>query len=89
VTASVEGPTGPSSWTQTVIVDPPLSASVTSSGGIVTAHSSGGAGALLAAHWTFNNGATAEGISVALPAGASGGSVTVVDATGNQLSLTF
>jgi PKD domain-containing protein len=89
VTASVNGSTGPSSWTQNVIVDPPLSASVATAGGTVTVTTSGGAGAALAAHWLFDNGATAHGISVPLPAGASGGSVTVVDAAGNTLSLTF
>jgi hypothetical protein len=89
VTASVIGPTGPSHWTQTVIVDPPLSATVTQSGSALSVSSTGGAGAIIAAHWTFDDASTADGIRVTKPGTATGGSVTVVDAAGNRVAVTF
>ena len=89
VTASVEGPTGPSSWTQTVIVDPALSAVVSEAAGVLTVTASGGAGEALAAHWSFNNASTADGIRVTIPAGATGGSVTVIDPAGNEFDVPF
>ena len=89
VTASVTGPTGPSSWTQTVVVDTPFSASVVNAGGNLSLASAGGAGSLLAAHWVFDNGTTADGLNAALPSGATGGSVTVIDAAGNRATALF
>ena len=89
VTASVAGPTGPSSWTQTVVVDAPFSAGVQNAGGQLSPTIAGGSGTALAAHWTFDNGATADGLSVSLPAGATGGSVTVVDSAGNTATALF
>jgi PKD domain-containing protein len=89
VTASVLGPTGPSHWTQTVFVDPPLSAFVTESGSALAVSSTGGAGSILAAHWTFDDSSTADGFAVTRPATATGGSVTVVDAAGNRAAVTF
>jgi hypothetical protein len=88
VTATVTGENGPSTWTQTVIVDPPLVVAVSQSGGIYTVTSNGGAGALLAAHWTFADATTANGLRVAKEAG-TGGSVTVVDGAGNRATATF
>ena len=89
VTATVQGPTGPSTWIQKVIVDPPLGALVTASGGLLSVAASGGTGELLAAHWSFDDGSTAEGITVSPPAGATGGSVTAVDSAGNRASASF
>jgi len=89
ITASVLGPTGPSHWTQIVIVDPPLAAAVTQSGNALSISSTGGAGAIIAAHWTFDDASTADGIRVTKPATATGGSVTVVDAAGNRAAVTF
>jgi len=89
VTASVTGPTGDSHWTQTVIVDDPLSAAVSHVGGILTVAASGGAGEAVAAHWSFDNGATADGIAVSMPSGATSGTVTLVDPAGNRATATF
>jgi len=89
VNASVVGPTGSSGWVQKVIVDPPLTAAVSQSGGIVSVSASGGAGANLAAHWSFNDATSADGFRVAMPPGATGGTVTVVDAAGNGATVTF
>jgi hypothetical protein len=88
VTATVTGANGPSTWVQEVIVDPPLSAAVSYSGGVFSVTTTGGADALLAAHWTFADATTADGLRVTSPAGTTG-SVTVVDAAGNRATTTF
>ena len=89
VTASVVGSTGPSSWTQTIIVDPPLSTAVQNNGGALSPVITGGSGTVIAAHWTFDNGAVADGLTVSLPAGATGGSVVVFDSAGNSATALF
>jgi len=89
ITASVLGPTGPSHWTQTIIVDPPLGAVVTRSGTALGIASTGGAGSIVSAHWTFDDSSTADGLNVTMPATATGGIVTVVDAAGNRVAVTF
>jgi hypothetical protein len=88
VTATVSGATGASTWAQKVIVDPPLAAAVSFGGGVFTVTGSGGAGALLAARWTFSDSTSADGLRAAKPAGTSG-TVTVVDAAGNRATVPF
>jgi hypothetical protein len=90
VTASITDPEDGKevTWTQQAIVDPPLAALVTVVGDELTAGASGGQGTILAAHWTFSDASTAEGLRVTRPAGASG-AVVIVDAAGNIASTTF
>jgi hypothetical protein len=89
VIATVTGSDGAiSKWTQRVTVDPPLGASVSINGDALTASSTGGQGSLLAAHWTFSNGSTADGLRVTRPTGTTG-AVTVVDGAGNRASASF
>lgn len=89
VTATVAGSDGAESqWTQRVIVDPPLAATISGSGDTLTAGVSGGQGTIVAAHWSFSGGSTADGITVTGPAGGSG-TVTVVDGAGNRATASF
>jgi PKD domain len=96
VTAAVTDQDGaPRSWTQTVIVDPPLRATVRAhprgSDVVLSAGAKGGDGGLLAAHWSFPDGSTADGLTVTQPRGEESGEieVEVVDGAGNQASLVF
>jgi hypothetical protein len=80
-------------WAQMVKIDSPLSASVdqrTDDGKLVlTARPIGGQRwNIVAAHWTFSNGTTADGTTATAPAGATSASVTIVDGAGNTASTT-
>ena len=89
VTASVVDPrTGNTiTWTATLIVDEPLVATVDVAGDVLTAGVIGGQGTILAAHWTFDDATTAEGIIVTKPGGH--GTVEVVDGAGNHATTSF
>ena len=80
-------------WVQMVKINPPLSATVvqrTEDGKLLlTARPVGGQRwDVVAAHWAFSNGASADGTSVTAPAGATNASVTIVDGAGNTASTT-
>ncbi len=89
VKASVTDNLGQSySWTQSVLIDLPLSAVVEQRperGNTIalTARAIGGHFDVLAAHWTFSNGTTADGTTVTLPHKHLDGSVTITDGAGN------
>jgi len=89
VTASIVDPrTGKTvEWTGKLIVDPVLTATVAVAGDALTAGVSGGQGTILAAHWTFTDATTADGITVTKPGGH--GSVEVVDGAGNHATTSF
>jgi hypothetical protein len=75
-------------WVQRVVVDKPLSVALdkkTKAGkAVLTARAVGGRRRhVLAAHWSFSDGTTAEGTTVTAPAGADHASVTIVDGAGN------
>jgi len=79
-------------WVQRVAVDKPLSVSVDQKSkagkAVLTARAVGGRrGHVLAAHWTFADGTTAEGTTVTAPAGAGHASVTIVDGAGNTATV--
>ena len=80
-------------WVQTVKIDPPLSASVDQSNDkgnvVLTANAVGGQRFdVLAAHWTFSDGSTADGSTVTAPSGASQATVSIVDGAGNTATTT-
>jgi hypothetical protein len=80
-------------WVQMVTIDAPLSAAVqqrTEDGKLaLTARPIGGQRwDVVAAHWTFSDGTTADGTSVTAPVGATNASVTIVDGAGNTASTT-
>jgi hypothetical protein len=79
-------------WVQTVRIDPPLEAGVdrhTTDGEVqLTAQATGGHEDVLAAHWTFSDGSSADGTTVTAPASADHASVTIVDGAGNTASKT-
>src|SRR5439155_109654 len=81
-------------WTRPVIIDPPLTAVVTTqrrgSRVELSAGVRGGDGHAIAAHWTFADGSTADGLtlSVSSPA-ALGGTVTVIDGAGDAAQAAF
>jgi hypothetical protein len=79
-------------WVQTVRIDPPLETGVdqhTADGNVqLTAQATGGHEDVLAAHWTFSDGSSADGATVTAPAGADHASVTIVDGAGNTASKT-
>jgi hypothetical protein len=80
-------------WTQTVRIDTPLSAAVdqdTEDGNVVlTARAVGGQRFdVIAAHWTFPGGTTAEGTTVTAPAGAEQATVAITDGAGNTATVT-
>jgi len=70
-----------------IIVDPPLAASVEDDGPWSSVLVDGGDGHAVAAHWTFADGGTADGLH-AKTAGRSG-TVTVVDAAGDTATASF
>jgi hypothetical protein len=74
-------------WTSTLIVNGPLSATVARSGDTLTAGVSGGQGTILAAHWTFDDATTAHGLVITKPN--AHGTVEVVDGAGNHATTTF
>ena len=75
------------SWTSTLIVNEPLTATVSRDGDTLTAGVLGGQGTILAAHWTFDDATTAHGLIVTKPDGH--GTVEVVDGAGNHATTTF
>jgi hypothetical protein len=75
-------------WTQRVRIDRPLTAAVAQvpephSAIALTALAFGGERSVLAAHWTFSDGTTADGTTVVLPHTHLDGSVTITDGAGN------
>ena len=80
------------SWTQTVVVDAPLSASIDrlSRGDhvVLTAGAEGGDGShVMAAHWSFSDGTTAEGTTVT-HAWSGQATLAIVDGAGNTATTT-
>jgi PKD repeat protein len=80
-------------WVQMVTIDSPLSAAVVQRTEdaklLLTARPIGGERwDVVAAHWTFSDGTTADGTTVTAPAGATNASVTIVDGAGNTASTT-
>jgi hypothetical protein len=80
-------------WVQSVRIDTPLSATVvqTTEHGttVLAAHAVGGQRFdMLAAHWTFSDGSSANGTSVTPPADADHATVTIVDGAGNTATKT-
>ena len=76
------------SWTQSVLIDLPLAAFVEQdpergSTIALTAGAIGGHFDVLAAHWTFSNGTTADGTTITVPHKHLDGSVTITDGAGN------
>jgi PKD domain len=89
VTASVTDNLGDTySWTQSVRIDTPLSATVVQTPGsgksvVLSVSAQGGEGNVIAARWTFADGRTAEGTTITLPHKPQEGSVTITDGAGN------
>ena len=77
------------SWTQSVLIDTPLSAAVDQDPQPantidLTARAVGGQQTnVLAAHWTFADGTTADGTTITKPHKHLNGSVTITDGAGN------
>jgi hypothetical protein len=76
------------SWTQSVTIDTSLSAAVDQDPErdntmVLTARAIGGHGDVMAAHWTFADGTTADGTTIAVPHKHLNGSVTITDGAGN------
>ena len=71
-----------------VIVDPAPRATVRRRRGRLLAGVRGGDGRAIAAHWTFADGTTTDGLRVGAPDAAQG-SVTVVDGAGNRATTAF
>jgi hypothetical protein len=88
VTASVTDNLGNTySWTQTVRIDSPLTAAVDQTpvrgnNVALTARAIGGSGNALAAHWTFANGRTEDGLTITAH-NHMDGTVTITDGAGN------
>ncbi len=88
VTASVTDNLGNTySWTQPVRIDTPLTATVVQTAGpgksvVLSAVGQGGEGNVLAAQWTFSNGATAYGPTITVHKHLEG-TVTITDGAGN------
>ncbi len=78
-------------WSQTVTIDPPPAATVDESrharSATLTAGVQGGDGHVIAAHWSFSDGTTADGITVThrRPGTVT---VTIVDGAGDEASKT-
>jgi hypothetical protein len=89
VTASVTDNLGNTySWTQSVLIDPPLTAAVAQDPEryntiALTAQAIGGQGSVLAARWTFSDGTSADGTTITLPHRHLDGSVTITDGAGS------
>jgi hypothetical protein len=75
-------------WEVPVRVYDELRASIESAGSDLVAHVAGGSGQVLAYRWSFDNGATANGERVALPAGATSATLRVTDAAGTVAAAT-
>ncbi len=76
-------------WTQWVLIDRPLSATVDQDPErgntiVLTARAIGGQQRnVMAAHWSFSDGTTADGTSITMPHKHLDGSVTITDGAGN------
>ena len=79
-------------WAQLVRIDTPLAAGVDQDRKkdslVLTARAIGGQHDVVAAHWAFSDGTTADGTSITRPAGPGGATVTIVDGAGNTATLT-
>jgi hypothetical protein len=76
------------SWTQSVLIDKPLTAAVSQDPEphntiVLTANAIGGQGSVMAAHWTFADGTNADGTDITMPHKHMDGSVTITDGAGN------
>ena len=76
------------SWIQSILIDLPLTAAVDQHperGNTIalTAYAIGGHFDVMAAHWTFADGTTADGTTITLPHKHLAGSVTITDGAGN------
>jgi hypothetical protein len=76
------------SWIQPVLIDSPLSAAVAQAperGNTIAlaVEANGGDSKVLAAHWTFSDGTTADGTTITLPHKHLNGFVTITDGAGN------
>jgi hypothetical protein len=88
VASVVDGRTGNTiTWSGRLYVDPPLTATVTAVGDVLTAGVSGGQGTILAAHWTFDDATSAHGLMVVKPG--AHGTAEVVDGAGNHATANF
>jgi PKD domain-containing protein len=76
-------------WQVPVRVYEQLKPSIEASGADLIAHIAGGAPPMLAYRWSFDNGATANGERVALPAGATHATLRVTDAAGDVASASY
>jgi hypothetical protein len=80
-------------WAQMVRIDAPLSAAVDQhkakdgNNVLLTARAIAGQHDVVAAHWTFADGTSADGTSVTRPAGSGEATVTIVDGAGNTATL--
>jgi hypothetical protein len=72
-----------STYDVTVTVDERFEVRAQEHGALYSLDVEGGARRALAAHWTFADGSTADGLTVAAPAGVEHGTVVAVDAAGN------
>jgi hypothetical protein len=75
-------------WVQPVLIDRPLTAAVVQHPEgldtiVLAAVAKGGDGNVLAAHWTFSDGTTADGTTITLPDKPLDGFVTITDGAGN------
>ncbi|MCB0831659.1 MAG: PKD domain-containing protein [Solirubrobacterales bacterium] len=94
VTATVESNGKTRSWTDTITVDPALSATASLdsrawNGAHLSVSTSGGQGTLVAARWTCQDGTEVSGLSVTCTSTSAGtASVTAVDGAGNTATTT-
>ena len=76
-------------WDVPVRVYPELRPSIVAEGSDLVAQTTGGAEPMLAYRWRFDNGETAYGRRVVLPAGASAATLRVTDAAGTIAEATY
>jgi PKD domain-containing protein len=90
VSASVQDPFDGTTitWSQTISIDQIPVARVARSRGYLIPAVDGGQGSVLAAHWRFADGRSANGERIPAPAGAHG-TVTVIDGAGNYCTARF
>jgi hypothetical protein len=94
VTASVTDNLGNTyAWAQSVLIDTPPTATVAQDPERdnkiqLTAQAIGGAGTVVAAHWTFSDGTTLDGTTITMPHKHLDGSVTITDAAGDTATTT-
>ncbi|MHB8512057.1 MAG: hypothetical protein ACYDCC_07715 [Actinomycetota bacterium] len=87
VTASIPSTSnGTASFQQWITITPPLTASVTLTGGELQAGLSGGTGHLVAAHWSFTDGGSQDGLYAA---SFEHGTLVVVDSAGTVAATSF